>query len=69
MSAEDQMPSATQWTIANDTKNLIIYYHTMYNRRVRKIEMKKLDFENSEVKRIPIDVSTTEDILDITGKF
>jgi hypothetical protein len=41
----------------------------MYNRRVRKIEMKKLDFENSEVKRIPIDVSTTEDILDITGKF
>ncbi len=42
----EQMPSATQWTIATDLTNGIIYYHTMYDRTLRRINMKDIDFEN-----------------------
>ncbi|MFW6263023.1 MAG: linear amide C-N hydrolase [Thermotogota bacterium] len=62
----DQMPSATQWTIANDTANLTIYYHTMYNRRVRKIDLEKIDFVNGEKMIMPLDKDTKEDIEDVT---
>lgn len=63
----DQMPSATQWTIANDTANLVIYYHTMYNRRVRKIDLKQIDFINGEKAIMPLDKKTKEDIEDVTS--
>lgn len=62
----DRMPSATQWTIANDTANLVIYYHTMYNRRVRKIDLKQIDFINGKKTTIPLDKETKEDIEDVT---
>ncbi len=63
----DQMPSATQWTIANNTGDLTIYYHTMYNRRVRKIDLKKLDFTSGEKQIMPLDKDTHEDIEDVTS--
>ena len=63
----DQMPSATQWTIANDTANLVIYYHTMYNRRVRKIDLKQIDFISGEKTIMPLDKNTKEDIEDVTS--
>src|SRR6056297_416726 len=65
----DKMPSATQWTIANDTKNLVIYYHTMYNRRVRKIDLKQIDFSQNEILIMPLDEDTQEDIQDVTDKL
>ncbi len=65
----DQMPSATQWTIANNTGDLTIYYHTMYNRRVRKIDLKKLDFTSGEKQIMPLDKDTHEDIEDVTNRL
>jgi choloylglycine hydrolase len=62
----EQMPSATQWTIANDTANLTIYYHTMYNRRVRKIDLNQIDFNSSERQIMPLDKDVKEDIEDVT---
>lgn len=38
------MPSATQWTIATDLTHGIIYYHTMFDRTIRMIDMGKIDF-------------------------
>ena len=38
------MRSSTIWTTAYDTKNLVLQYHTQNNRRVRQIDMKKIDF-------------------------
>lgn len=36
--------SATQVTTSSDLKNRTFYYHTMWNRQVRKIDLKKIDF-------------------------
>lgn len=59
--------SATQWTTVSDTKNRVIYYHTMNNRRVRKIELEKINFTNgTDLVRLPIDKEKTEDIEDVT---
>jgi choloylglycine hydrolase len=36
--------SSTLWTSAADTRNLVYYYHTQHNRRVRAVELGKIDF-------------------------
>ena len=66
-SSEVSIPSSTQYTIANDTKNRIIYYHTMYNRRVRKIDLKQIDFGKEGMRRIPLDKERVQDIKDVTS--
>ena len=61
------MRSSTIWTTAYDTKTLIMYYHTQHNRRVRKIDLKKVDFEKSrELIRLPLDKEKKQDIEDVT---
>jgi choloylglycine hydrolase len=41
--------SATQITTASDLKNRVVYFHTMDNRQVRKIDLSKIDF--SKIKQ------------------
>jgi choloylglycine hydrolase len=61
------MRSATIWTTAYDTKNLILYYHTQHNRRVRKIDLPRIDFDKSrEIFRLPLDKEKKQDIEDVT---
>lgn len=60
------MPSATQWTVAHDTKNLITYYHTMYNRRIRSLDLSRIDFSRNIAREIPLDENHKQDIQDIT---
>jgi len=36
--------SATQITTVSDLKNRVVYFHTMNNRQVRKIDLSKIDF-------------------------
>ena len=43
--ASADVPSATQFTVASDTQNRMIYYRTMYNSNIRCIDLKKIDFE------------------------
>ncbi len=43
--APNNMPSATQWTVVTDMTNKMIYYHTMYNRTIRSINLNAIDFE------------------------
>ena len=68
--APNNMPSATQWTIATDLDNRIIYYHTMYNRTLRSINMMDINFETvpyqyhslDTVQRqtiVPVEISAT----------
>ena len=61
--APDDMPSATQWTIASDTKNKIVYYHTMYNRTLRMIDLSNIDFQTVEFQTHPLDITRTENII------
>ena len=61
------MRSSTLWTTAYDTKNLVMYYHTMHNRRVRQLKLKRIDFAKvKEWIRMPLDRKKEQDIEDLT---
>ena len=66
--ATNNMPSATQWTIATDLGNKIIYYHTMYNRTIRSIDMKDIDFANVRFQYAPLDTAKVQTIIPIKIK-
>ena len=61
------MRSSTIWTTGYDTKNLIMQYHTMHNRRVRQVDLKKIDFSTlAKPVRSPLDRHKEQDIEDVT---
>ena len=61
------MRSSTIWTSASDTKDRIFYYHTQHNRRVRKVDLSRIDFGSfKEIKYIPLDRAKSQDIDDVT---
>lgn len=62
------MPSATQWTIATDLTNKKIYYHTMYNRTIRSIDMNEIDFETVSYQYYPLDETKAETIIPVEIK-
>ena len=64
--APNNMPAATQWTISTDLTNRTIYYHTMYNRTIRRIEMDKIDFANIQFQYHPLDEEKTQTIMNAT---
>ena len=61
--------SATNWTTAYDTKNKVMYYHTMHNRRVRQLNLNEVDFNALQIVRYPLDMTKEQDIDDITKKL
>jgi choloylglycine hydrolase len=61
------MRSATIWTTGYDTKNKIMYYHTQHNRRVRKVDLNKIDFAaDHELVRMPLDKDKKQDFEDVS---
>ena len=61
------MRSSTIWTTAWDTKNLVLYYHTQHNRRVRKVDIRRIDFGSLHGQIvIPLDKVKEQDIDDVT---
>jgi choloylglycine hydrolase len=64
--ASADMPSATQFTVASDTHNRMIYYRTMYNSNIRCIDLKRIDFAKvkyhsralDEIKNQPVEMIT-----------
>lgn len=49
------VPSATQFTVASDTHNRMIYYRTMYNSNIRSIDLKAIDFDRVGYQSHPLD--------------
>ncbi|HDM8240101.1 TPA: linear amide C-N hydrolase, partial [Vibrio campbellii] len=46
------LPSATQWTSVIDQGNKALYYTTMHDSRIKKVDLTKIDFDQKqEVKR------------------
>ncbi len=68
-SAVTKLPAGTQYTVLNDTRNRVIYYHTMFNRRVRKIDLKRIDFGKGNIRSIPLDAVRKQDIEEVTRKL
>lgn len=63
------MRSATLWTTVYDTKNLKMYYHTAHNRRVRMIDLGRIDFDASkELRRMPMEKALRQDVEDVTPR-
>ncbi len=64
------MRSATIWTSASDTRDKIFYYHTQHDRRVRMVDLNKIDFTSfNKIEHFPLDKIKAEDIQDVTPKL
>ncbi len=60
------MRSATLWTSAVDTRNRVPVYHTQHNRRVRMLDLKKIDFGSLDgIAFIPLDREKAQDIEEL----
>jgi choloylglycine hydrolase len=57
--------SATQITSASDLKHRTYYYHTMYNRRVRKIDLRKIDFTKVKEQSLDDDSDRKNDVKEL----
>jgi choloylglycine hydrolase len=60
------MRSSTLWTSGYDTRNLVMYYHTQNNRRVRRVDLRKIDFAGTDIIRVPLDKDKSQDYADVT---
>ncbi|MFY7989040.1 MAG: linear amide C-N hydrolase [Flavobacterium sp.] len=60
--------SATQVTSSSDLKEKIYYYHTMWNRQIRKIDLKLIDFSTIKEQIINDDAKKENEIKDVTPK-
>ena len=49
------IPSATQWAPATDIAGRKIYYRTMYDSAIRKIDLNKTDFGKTKYKSASLD--------------
>ena len=62
------IPSATQWTSATDMNNLKIYVRSMYNRAIRSIDLKEMDFNKVKYRAVPMDTQKQQPIYNIKVK-
>ena len=64
------MRSSTIWTTAADTKNLKLYYHTQHNRKVRMVDLKRIDFSTNKavITRFPLDKQKSQEIENVTPR-
>lgn len=60
------MPSATQFTVASDTRNRMIYYRTMYNSNIRCIDLKEIDFDGVKYHAKPLDETKRQPVEKIS---
>ena len=68
-SPEDFHLGYTQWSVIADMSHRIYYYWTMYDRRMRAVDLSKLDFDGNAVSSFPLDHFRVEDILDRSNDF
>ena len=50
------IPSATQWTSATDMAGHRIYFRTMYDSRIRCIDLDGIDFTKTAYRAVPMDL-------------
>ncbi|THB78138.1 MAG: choloylglycine hydrolase, partial [Desulfobulbaceae bacterium] len=62
------MRSSTIWTSAADTRNLKFYYHTQHNRKLRMVDLNKIDFSTERIVRFSLDKRKEQEIEDVTPK-
>ena len=70
-SNNELMRASTIWTVAWNLTDLTLNFHTQHNRRVRRLDVKKIDFSKigSNIIYIPLDDKKEQDIKEITHKL
>jgi choloylglycine hydrolase len=68
-SPEDFHLGYTQWSVIADMSHKVYYYWTMYDRRMRAVDLSKLNFDGKAVSSFPLDRVRTEDVLDRSNDF
>jgi choloylglycine hydrolase len=63
----EQMCSFTIWTSAWNLSDLTLKYHTQHKRRVRMLDLKKIDFSDigDEILHIEMDEKKQQDVKEI----
>jgi choloylglycine hydrolase len=56
---------ATQITSASDLANRVYYFHTMHNRQVRAIDLRKIDFERVRAQTIEDDQARARNVREL----
>ena len=59
----------TQWTTMGDVKNKRYYWWTEFNRRLRVVDLSKVDFTGTKLVNIPLDEKRVEDLKVRTNGF
>lgn len=59
------IPSATQWTSATDMRNGKIYYRTMYDSRIRCIDLRAIDFAKVAYRAVPLDKAKRQPVENV----
>jgi choloylglycine hydrolase len=62
-----ELYEATQWTSAADLSGLIYYFHTLENRSIHSVHLKKLNLNAKKPQAIPI--TDPEIFIDLTPQF
>ncbi len=57
------IPSATQWTSATDMKNRLFYFTSMYDRSIRMIDLKTIDFAKTRYRAVAIDKDKEQKVV------
>lgn len=60
------IPGATQITTAADLGNRVLYFHTMANRQIQKLDLKQIDFGTIARQVLSSDMRRTQAVHDIT---
>ena len=59
---KDGIVGSTQWTTAMDKKSLRYFYHTMFNRTIRMVDLKTVDFNKGKIRYSPLDLDKNQTI-------
>jgi len=63
---DGQMRSSTLWTSGWNSADMTLTFHTQHNRRLRMIDLNKINFEKGkEIKHITVDETKEEDIKEL----
>jgi len=61
------IPGATQVTTSADLKDRVLYFHTMANRQIQRLDLKQIDFRNIPKQVLDGSAGRQQAIHDITG--
>lgn len=62
------LPSATQWTAVSNQSDKEFFYKTMYNSRIRKVDLKEIDFTKVQPQALKLDQEEKESFENVVIK-